>query len=204
MRRVVGLVFVATMLLFATSTVAIAATSPTAEATTTAKVKAAGISVKYPKSWIAVPLTKKGLAAQTKALSKKNPKLAAVVAATDISQFKLRAIDPTTGRETVGVQFIEGSGSPSSLSDFNSVIPQYKAAGATVLDTKVVKISGKTAFRIDMTLPVKLPDGSVAVQRVGQVVVPGGDSAAAVVAAGPDDDSGVAVINSILASVRRL
>ena len=77
MRRLVGLSFIGTMLLVATSTVATAATSPNVTVTKTVKVKAAWISPKYPKSWILVPLTKKGLVARAKIMSKKNPELVA-------------------------------------------------------------------------------------------------------------------------------
>jgi hypothetical protein len=84
------------------------------------------------------------------------------------------------------------------------MIPGYKSAGGTVLDATAVKISGKTAYRIDLTLPVKLPDGSVVVARVGQLAVPEGDNTASVAVSAVNNDSGVAVINSILASVRRV
>ena len=108
MRRLAGLTIVASMLLVATSTIATAATSPSETTTRTAKVKAAGISLKYPKSWILVSLTKKGLAAQVKVVSKKNPKLAAAMAGTDLSQFKFRAIEPSEAfAENVQVQFVQ-------------------------------------------------------------------------------------------------
>jgi hypothetical protein len=209
MRRLVGIALVAMVALVATPIGATAATSPSPGAMTPTKVKAAGISLKYPSSWLLVPLTKKALAAQAKILSKKNPKLAAVLAATDVTDvlhFKLHAIDPATdGGQNVGVQFVEGLGSPSSLSDFSSkIIPRYKAAGATILDTKAVKVSGKTAYRIDLTLPVKSPDGSIDVRHLGQLLVPEGDSWASVNAVASNDDAGIALIDSILTSVRRV
>jgi hypothetical protein len=172
---------------------------------TTAKVKASEISVKYPRSWLLVPLTKKDLAAQEKILSKKNPKVAAAMAATDVSQYRLRAIDPTGSSQNVGVQFVQGQGSPSSLADFKSgIVPGFKAAGGTVLDTAAVKLSGKAADRIDLTLPVKLPDASVVVARIGALVLPQGNNTTSVSVTASNNESGVALINSILSSVRHV
>jgi hypothetical protein len=180
--------------------------SPSEATMATATVKAAGISLNYPKSWILVPLTKSGLAAMLKVLSTKNPKLAAGIAGADVSQFKFRAIDTSQAvGQNVGVQLIQGGGSPSSLSDLRSgVLSQYKSVGGTVLDTTTVKVSGKTAYRVDLTLPIKAVDGTVVIAREGQLVIPEGDNTVVVTVSVSNDDPGVALINTILASVRRI
>ena len=184
-----------------------APTAVGAVATTTAKVKAADISLEYPSSWYTAPVTKKAIAAQTKLLKKTNPKLAAALAESgvDASQFKLRAINPEATGETVGVQLIEGQGSPGSLSDYKSaVIPGFEAVGATVLAAKTLKVSGKTAYRIDVTLPITLPDGSKQVTRLGQLVIPEGDDTVSINVAAIDDAAGQELVDDILGSVRRL
>ena len=84
------------------------------------------------------------------------------------------------------------------------LIPGYKSAGGTVLDTTAVKVSGKTAYRLDLTLPIKSADGAALIAREGQLIIPEGDSAAAVTVTVSYDDAGVAVIDTILASVRRV
>ena len=87
MRRLVGCTLVAVLALVAVAAPASATASGSAPMAT-AKVKGAGVSVKYPRAWIVVPLTKQALAAEMKIIAGKNPKLAALMSSVDPSQSK--------------------------------------------------------------------------------------------------------------------
>ena len=163
------------MALVATSSIAAAATSSDSTQMTTARVKAAGISLEYPTSWTAVALTKKGFAAQVKVWSTTNPQIATLVAKADVSNFKLYSLDVAgvTGMHsnvTVGVApAVQGM----TLGAFRNQMSQnLAAAGVTLLDAKVVKVSGKTAFRLDATGPVNTSDGTTIDEYVDAELIP--------------------------------
>jgi hypothetical protein len=204
MRRLVGIVSVVVMAFVAAAPAVQAASSPTGMRA--AKVKAARLSLEYPSSWLVLPVTAKSVAAEKKALEKKNPKIAALLDQVDVTQFKFRAIDlDSGGGSNVAVQLVEGQGSPGSLTDFrDAVVPSFQGTGGSVVDTAAVKVSGKRAYRADMTIPVKGPDGATITARTGVVALPEGDNTALVFAAARNDAPGIALINRILASVRRI
>jgi len=184
------------------------AVAATADATKSAKVPPAGISLRYPATWAIVPLTQKALEAQIKLLSKKNPKLAEAMnsAGSDAiaQQMKFRAQDLTGGASNVSVQALRGRG-PASLDDFTSVIAgEYKTIGATVLDTSEQRVSGTPGYRADVSLTVTLPDGSSTNARLGQLIIQNGSKLAIVTAASEDSAAGEQVIDQILGSVRLL
>ncbi len=85
MRRVVGAALVAIVLVAVPAT---AGAQTSATPLTTANVKAAGISLKYPKTWTVVFYDQEGSQQRRRSSRKKNPKLAAQMTSIDLSQTK--------------------------------------------------------------------------------------------------------------------
>jgi hypothetical protein len=80
----------------------------------------------------------------------------------------------------------------------------YHSAGATLVDVKAVDAGREKAFRSDVTLPFKNPDGTTISESIGQLVIPGATSSTVVTVTSSDDASGAAVIDEILGTVRPL
>ena len=153
---------------------------------------------------MALPLTKQQrLAAETRIIARMNPKLAAQLSSVDPSESKFFAIDPATFT-SVEVQFSRGSGGPANLGEFKQGIKQiYESTGATLLDAEAVKVSGETAFRAHLSLPIKAPDGTVVDVREGQLLlVHGGDGT--VVTVGVKSGGDTSIIDTILSNVHRV
>jgi len=205
MRRLLGIALVAAVGLVGVPAVAaVAATG--SDSTTTAVVKPAGVSLRYPSTWTVAKQTKKSLAAQVKALSKTNPALAAQLAQTDLTTAKFRAVDPGAASGEVSgnvrVQLVK-SPAPRNLAAFTREVTQaYEADGDTVLGTHGVTVSGKTAYRVDLTIPIAGTGATPTVVRVGQLAVPRGSTSTVVTVGAPNTDAGAALIDTILNSVR--
>jgi hypothetical protein len=191
-----------------TAVAAPAATASTSSATTRAKVTAAGISVAYPKGWTTVPASAVALNDMIKALEKKNPKAAAALETATkgglSKQVKLYAIDlsGTNTRENLNVIALGPTPMPSSVAQFESTIAaQYSSFNATVDHVSAVKVSGSTAYRADISVPLKLDDGTTVVLHVGQLVVetPKGVAVATVTAG--DNADGSHTVDTVLGSV---
>jgi hypothetical protein len=205
MRRWLGTALVAMMVLVATSSIATAATSTNSTQMTTARVKAAGISLEYPTSWTALALTKKGLAAQAEAWLKTNPQFAALLATADVSQFKLYALDAAPKTYSNVKVSVAPAAQGISLAYLRTRLSQkFAAAGATVLDAKVVKVSGKTAFRLDATVPVITYDGTTTDSYLGEELIPAASSSTWDAVSSSDDETGMTLVNNVLATVRRI
>jgi hypothetical protein len=202
MRRLVGCTLVAVLALIAVAAPA-SATASGSTPMATAKVKGAGVSVKYPRAWIVVPLTKQALAAEMKIIAGKNPKLAALMSSVDPSQSKFFAIDPAT-YSSEQVQFSPGSGGPANLGEFKQGVKQiYASTGATFLDAEAVKVGGKTAYRAHLSLPIKAPDGTTVEVREGQLFLVHGDDGT-VVTVGVRSGGDTSIIDTILSGVHRV
>ena len=174
---------------------------------TTANVKSAGISLKFPSTWTVVTLTKKGLAAAEKAESKTNPQVAAELSKVDLSQFKFYAIDRV---EVAGVYSnvnvgLAGGAHGVTLAFFrDQQASQYKAEGSTLVDAKAVKVSGKNAFRSDATVPVTNSDGTITDWSQTQLAIPGATSTTWIEVSSTNDAPGMALIDSVIASVHHI
>jgi hypothetical protein len=178
---------------------------------TSVKIKAAGVSLQYPNTWTVVPLTKRGWAALKKAASKGNPKLGAVLGAlgnVDVSQFKFYAIDAAGAAGThSNVNVVLGGGGQANitLAELRDQLGQvYKAGGATLVDAKTAKVSGRRAFRTDVSIPFKHPDGTVSYVSEGQLFIAGAASTLVITVTASNDASGSALINAVLASVHHI
>ncbi|MCU1459012.1 MAG: hypothetical protein JWL73_3104 [Actinomycetia bacterium] len=181
-----------------------ATTAASTSSTKTARIKAAKISVKYPRGWTVAPLTKSGIDRIVKSLATKNPKLAAVLSNTDLSQFKFFAIDPTatTFASNINVQSV-GGGTLPTLADFTNQVQQaYTSAGGTFVGAKAMKINGKTAYRTDALLPIKAADGTTITAHEGQLFIARGGASAVVTVSSTNDPTGSALIDRIIAGVR--
>jgi hypothetical protein len=212
MRRLLEASVVVTVALFALSALG-AGAAPDTTAMTTAKVKGAGVSLKYPSAWSVVSLTKQGLAAQRKRWAKKDPKLAAALANLDVSTIKFYAIHVAGVAGEWGDVDVATFDSAQwsamgglSLAGFREVVSgELKTGGATLVDAKLTKVDGKSAYRTDATLPFKNSDGTINERSSGSLWIPGETSGATVIAvASSDDAAGSALINSVLATVHHI
>lgn len=177
-----------------------------------AKVKSAGISLEYPSNWAVVVLTPKIVRSQRAITLKNNPKLgelfdeAAAGEALKHSKFSAADLEAKlAGRPSsiVGVQ--GGSGFTLPL---NKMVTQlaatYKKAGATILNTSTVQVSGTRSARIDMQLTANASDGTPVSVRLSQLLAPIGGRSVLVSVAAEDNNVGATTIDHIMQSVRAI
>ncbi len=187
--------------------------SPTAPNARTVRVKSASVSLQYPRGWIVFSRTREGIAAQRRRLSRRDPRLAealdveaqtALLPSTKFEASDLSSAFASRVSNGVKVEVVEG-GFPSSLENFTSVrAPSVKQAGGTVLNASTVKVSGETAYRLDVSLPVPRADGTVVSTLLGQLLVRHGSGRVVITAAAADDQAGSTLIDHVLRSVQRL
>lgn len=207
--RFVGVVIAALCAVTLMTAVATAASasSSTGFAMKPVKVKAAGISLQYPSTWIALPLTKRRVDAVRKFLAKKNPKLVAAISEIDPTQFKFYGTDTVRvdgGFANVQVSTDHDVGTIGGLSDFRDQVHMVaKAVGATILDTEKVEVSGETAYRVHLQMTIKPPSGLPIVFQEGQLFIQRGNDVTDVSVTAPLGAS-LPVIDRILRSVRRI
>jgi hypothetical protein len=195
---------------------AVAAPSANAGSFTTAKVKAAGVSLQYPSSWTVRPFTTKAVNALAKRLRKKSPKLAQALESSEAQQStrgtKFFAIDLdalAAGRpgSDVQVALIANTQPPKNISD---VDVGYSAAdfakiGGMRLGISAVRVENKQAYRIDARVASHLSDGTTRSGLISELLIVVGQSQVVFVnVAAPDDADGAKLIDGILASVRRI
>jgi hypothetical protein len=195
-------------------------TEPTAVATSTAtgstkvaKVKAVGLSLRYPAGWTVVPtarLTPQAL----KRLRKSNPK-AAEFLSQDVqdqlakgTKFTAKDLDAQFRgdfADILGVLAAPHEGFPGSLDDFQQLADTIaqKANGHVLLVGSGHHVGGKTAYDLTISVVLTRPDGKTVSARIGQLYVPEGDGFALVNVTVTDDATGQAIIDGILGSVRR-
>jgi hypothetical protein len=209
MRRLLAASIVVTVALVALSAPG-AGAAPDTTGMKSTTVKGAGVSLSYPGTWTVVPVTKKSLEAMEKALSKKNPKVAALLSSVQdqVGKFKFYATNVPGSPGAVGnVNVVSLGRAPDdiSLADVRDHLRQIvKGAGGTLVDVKRVKVSGKGAFRSDDTFPITQPDGTIAYVSQGVLLIPDGSSTPQITVTAPNDATGAALINSVLASVHRI
>lgn len=180
---------------------------------TTTKVRAAGVALEWPRPWIVFARTKRGLAAQRKQLERSDPRLERAFEVELVA-----ASDPTTRSyasdlggvagggvaSNVRVQVVPG-GFPSDLAAFVAArAPSVETIGGTVLNASTVEVAGETGYRLDVSLPVPKPDGTVVRTRLGQLLVRRGAGRVVITVGSSDDDAGSALIDRVLRSVRRI
>jgi hypothetical protein len=186
---------------------AASASSSTGFAMKTVKVKAAGISLQYPSTWIALPLSKKRVDAVKKLLAKRNPKLDAAISEIDPTLFKFYGTDTVRvdgGFANVQVVAQHDVGAIGGLSGFKDQARMgAKLLGATILDTEKVEVSNKTAYLAHLEMAIKLPSGAPIVCREGQLFIQRGNDVTDVSVTAPAGTS-VPVIDRILRSVREI
>jgi hypothetical protein len=193
------------------STAPITIPTPDNPATNTARVEAAGVSFEYPGDWDAFTLTAGDLEAQRAALARQNPQLAAVFdanAAVGLAKFfaaDLGAAFRGEPASNIAVLGEPSGGFPSSIEDFeHSARQQVENAGGTVLGVSETKIDGQTAYRVDLTVPLKLADGTQIAYRQAQLFTPLRGGVSDVVVTSTNDDRGAAIIDAVLRTVHRI
>ena len=189
------------------------ASATPAPAVRTVRIQTAGVSLQYPQGWIVLSLTPQGIAEQQTQLSKQDPNLGAAVSAetqtATLPTTKFQASDLASAfaggvSSDVNVQVVPG-GFPSTLRNFTAVRePSVEQLGGTVLNASTVKVSGQTSYRLEVTLPVPKPDGSLTTTRLGQLLIRHGAGRVVVTIAAPDNDQGSRLIAQVLGSVRRI
>ncbi len=182
--------------------------APTEQADfTRVTVKSAGISLEYPRNWTVFVLTPKVVRAQRKALVKNNPELAdgvdaeAQLAAAKKSKFSAGDVEAKANGTVGGAVDVQvNSGFAPRLADETAALVEgYKQAGATVLGTSSVRVSGRRCARVDLKLAA---NGSTA--RISQLLAPLNGRSIVVTTAASDDVIGAATIDHVLTSVRSL
>ena len=185
--------------------------TPTEERTT-ARVKAAGISLQYPSHWTLLAFTPKTVLAQRKAIAKQNPKLMEAVDAEAQVQAaknsKFAAGDIVAKLEGrigggVEVQVVRDFGTSPELVAA-SVIREYERAGIEVVGTSDIRIGKVPAIRIDVVMRANGPDGTPYEMRLTQVLAPIAGKSIAITLVAADDAAGEAQNDAIVASVRPL
>jgi hypothetical protein len=190
-----------------------ASNQPTGAASTkTAKIRALDLALDYPAAWTVFTVDPKVDARTRDALLKANPQLAKAfdeAAAESVAKgykFSAQDFDAKIRGEfasTVGVS--ETLGVVRSLHVFDaSIRSQLEPAGGTVIRTSAVRISGDKAWRADLRITVNVPNSVPISVRVSVLAVPRGVGSALVAVGAADDDAGNALIDSILATVRRI
>jgi hypothetical protein len=178
----------------------------------TVRVQAAGVSLQYPNGWIVFALTKKGIAAQRRQLAERDPRLAeafsAEVQTVLIPDTKFEARDLGSAvaagvSNGVTVQVVQ-AGFPSSLTAFTSARePSVEQQGGTVLNASTGTVGGATSYRLDVSLPVRRPDGTSISTRLGQLLVRRSGGRVVITVATSDNAPGSNLIDHVLESVRR-
>jgi hypothetical protein len=126
-----------------------------------------------------------------------------------VSAFDFYAIDPVAssgyGNSTFAVSFLPGVWNPhDGFAKVRSTMGAVaKAFHATAFDVKAVKVGGATAYRIRMTAPFTLPDGTKGVMRQDQLQFVRGTDETVVGVSAANNSTGRALVNGLLASVRR-
>jgi hypothetical protein len=209
MRRLLSASLAVTVALVALSAPG-AGAAPDTTAMKSTTVKGAGVSLSYPGTWTVVPVTKKSLEAMEKAVSKKNPKLAALLSSFqgEVGKFKFYASHVEGSPGAVGnVNVVSLGHAPSgiSLAEVRDHLRQVvKGAGGTLVDVKRVKVSGKSAFRSDDTFPITRADGTIAYVSQGVLLILDDGFSPEITVTAPNDATGAALINTVLASVHRI
>ena len=189
------------------------ATSTAAGSTKTAKVKAVGLSFRYPASWTVVPTTLPTPQA-LKRLRESNPKLAAAFAqglqnqvakGTKFSAKDLDAQFRGVFADNVEVLAAPHTGFPGSLDEFQQLADALvqREHGHLLLVGSGHHVGGKTAYDLTTNLTLTLPGGRSIAARTGYLYVPRGDGSVLIIVATTDDTAGQAIIDGILGSVRR-
>ena len=201
---------------FASVGTAIAEAPDNTASTTTAKVKAAGISLRHPATWTVMPRTRKELVAQERRLASSDPELAQLLA--DHAQLeiqpdtvKFRVIDLVGALNTgasagnVRVYVHAHRGFPSTLDEFVDHYDLLVQFGARVIKKATLSIGGTTAYRLDVVLtPPRASDGTVIPDlRISLLSFARGDGDARVDVTTPFN-TGPDLADAILGSVRRI
>jgi hypothetical protein len=198
------------------SIVPVAALAGTAPSDTphfrTVRVQAAGVSLQYPHGWIVFALTKQGVAAQQRQLSERDPRLAEAFSAEvqtvllPGTRFEARDLGSAVAAGVsngVTVQVVRG-GFPSSLTAFTSARePSVEQQGGTVLNASTGTVRGAASYRLDVSLPVRRPDGTSISTRLGQLLIRRSGGRVVITVATSDDAPGSKLIDHVLDSVRR-
>ncbi len=183
---------------------------------TTAKIKAAGISLRHPETWTVMPRTRKELAAQERRLATKDPELAQLLVdhaqlENQLDTVKFRSIDLVGALSTgasagnVRVYVHARGGFPSTLDEFVAGYDLLVRIGARILKTATLSVGGKTAYRVDVVFtPPRASGGTVLPDlRVSRLSFAQGKGDVRVDVT-TRSDAGPGVADAILGSVRRI
>ncbi|MEX2100310.1 MAG: hypothetical protein WEB19_02745, partial [Acidimicrobiia bacterium] len=181
---------------------------------TTAKIKAAGISLGYPKAWTAAPLTKQALKEMRKNLHRTSPEAAdalegasteAIAGAAKLFAIDLAASASGEFANNVNVIVVKSADFPGSLDDFTTgVASYYQGINAVLETTAAVKIGRKVAYRADASYALQLADGSATSLHIAQLVLANGKSSDVITVTTTDDAASDRITDDLFASVRYL
>ena len=178
------------------------ASTADADSFTTAKVPAAGVSVGYPSSWEEMPVTARYLRAQAKRIEAKKPKAARQLRELAREPFaqeaKLAVFDKNgDSMQQLIVAVDPGDFMPRSLETFRTEKERLSASeGFEVVNA--VAMNEPNSYRLDVRRRDDILTSSVFSYQ------PNGEGAVVVSVTARDDDSGHALIERILGTLRPL
>jgi len=180
-------------------------TTPTGAGTNTARVDDAGISVDYPSNWSVQPITADHIdSARTFGDRLFGLGGADVDSVAESTKFFAGEFGGPAGKLLL-VFTVRDSGIPATFGEFDSELKRLGGIpGLTVLGTSAVPVGDTTAYRVDVSLLVNLPDGTGAAVREGVLVVPVDGGATFIFVAAADDASADTLINDVFVSVRTI
>ena len=170
-------------------------------------MKEAGITLDYPSTWTKVTFSKELMRKSVARMAKKNPNLAkrlddaAQEALLKGAKFEAMDLEDESVDNVMVAAVDEDFPSVSELAEIRAA---FANAGFAVLRASSPHFGRREGYRLDLTRTVNGPDGTQISLRVAELLVPNGDDTTVVAVTTQDDASGEAIIENVMASVRRV
>jgi len=181
-----------------------AVVTPTGAGTNTARIEAAGITVDYPSTWSVQPITADQSDSThnfTQSLSNFGELFGGEEPDSDATPTKFLAGLRGSGALMVNT-FQDVGEFPATIAEFDALVKPGLQQIGTVLGSSAIQVGNQTAYRVDVTIPFTLPDGTPVAVRDAILVIPFDDGGTFVHVGAVDDPAGVNLIDDVLATVR--
>jgi len=183
-----------------------AVVTPTGAGTNTARIEAAGITVDYPSTWSVQPITADQSDSThnfTQSLSNFGELFGGEEPDSDATPTKFLAGLRGSGALMVNT-FQDVGEFPATIAEFDALVKPGLQQIGTVLGSSAIQVGNQTAYRVDVTIPFTLPDGTPVALREAILVVPFDGGGTFVHVGAVDDPAGVNLIDDVLATVRSI
>lgn len=178
--------------------------------TTTAKVTSVDVAFDYPAAWVEVSLNGKTGRALRRKMLEANPQFAeqfdqrAAEAASQHLEFSAVDLAGQLGGRAHGAVNVQRLGElPSGRAEIEHQLSRvFEGLGGELVAVRQYRLHGEKVTRVDCRLPLRTPDGETLPIYEGMLVVRRGLANVAVAVAVDDDADSLAIVDSILATVR--